>query len=160
MWKDGYLFTPRDFGPDDNIALAMGPQTDGNGSWLVCLDADAPDSDVGFDFEHHLGPLPPTMTAKSPRGEHRFFRVEPFAPLGNWVDCFKTKDSTGTALDLRYARGRVVVAPSLNAFGRYVWTDVRSAADLPATALDAILDERRRRGLPVLDRWERGEKRA
>lgn len=150
LWKDGHRFGPESFPDEFNVALAMGPQS--NGIWLVALDADGP-----FDWSL-LGPLPPTRTQQSPRGEHRIFSVEPYAPLGNWVDVLRTKP--GPSLDLRYARGRLVVEPSRNAFGEYRWTDMREPAPLPEHVIDLILDERRQRGLPVLRQWEREGKRA
>lgn len=146
--KDGgKVFLPEEFDDGANVALWMGPQP--NGTWLVALDADGP-----FDWSR-LGPLPPTRTQKSPRGEHRIFTVAPYTPLGNWV---KALESPGAQLDLRYARGRIVVAPSVNAFGQYRWTDERMPVELPKSAIDVILRERRRRGLPVQSRWERSGK--
>jgi len=150
LWKSGLQLTPGDFRPGMNVALAMGPYT--RREWLVCLD-----SDGRFPLSRHLGTLPPTMTAKSPRGMHHIFTVKPFAPLGNWVDCFQTKP--GASLDLRYARGRVVVQPSRGAFGAYRWLSLEKPAPLPQRAIDAILNNRRERGLPVLETWERDGKR-
>ena len=150
LWKDGVGSPLSVFHDGMNIALAMGPQP--SGVWLVALDADGP-----WDWSR-LGPLPRTWTAKSPRGEHRLFRVPAFEPLGNWVDCFNEKP--GPSLDLRYARGRIVVAPSRGAYGVYRWVDDTPPAELPRTALGAIYGARRARGLPILPRWSRGEKRA
>lgn len=148
-WKDGDVsFGPSDFGEHSNVALAMGPQPDGR--WLVALDADG-----DFDWSP-LGKLPPTLTQKSPRGEHRIFEVEPFAPLGNWVDVFQ--DKPDPSLDLRYARGRIIVSPSRNAFGKYQWLDERDPAPLPALAISMILDARVSRGLPVQEYWARDGK--
>lgn len=142
--KEGHVFVESNFDGDVNVALMMGMQR--LGPWLVALDADGP-----FDWAR-LGPLPPTRTQKTPRGEHRIFSVPDFCPLGNWV---KALESPCAQLDLRYARGRIVVAPSRNAFGEYRWIDLRMPAPLPQTAIDVILRERRKRGLPVLSRWAR-----
>lgn len=152
-WKDGRSYSPGDFTDRDNVALALGPGM-GNGPWLMCLDIDGPGSPP------MIGQLlPPTLEQQSPRGRHLFFHVDPFAPLGNWVDAFQTKHVTGTGLDVRYARGRINVAPSRSAFGAYRWREWREPAALPRIAEQLILDERRRRGLPVESRWSRGSKR-
>jgi hypothetical protein len=149
LWKDGATFTAADFSDGDNIAVAMGPWRPS--LWLVALDID------GSDSIAELPELPPTLTQRSPRGRHLIYSVPEYTPLGNYVDVFRTK-AWGYSLDLRYARGRIVAAPSRGATGDYVWDDWRDPVPLPESALDAILDERRRRGLPVASRWERDGK--
>jgi len=153
-WKDGRTFGPEDFRATDNVAIALGPwkAKHGQHSWLVCLDMDGTD-DARVFFPN----LPPTLTQKSQHGLHLFFTVREFEPLGNWVDCFGTR-AAGFQLDLRYARGRIVVAPSRGAWGRYEWQDWRAPVPLPSEALSAIYGQRQTRGLPVLERWERGSK--
>ena len=148
-WKER-RYGPEDFGPGMNVALALGPWQPGR--WLVCLDFDGVESDVPF-FS-----LPPTLTQKSPRGLHLFFTVPEFEPLGNWNDVFRTKHQDGVALDIRYARGRINVAPSLTPFGRYHWQNWREPAPLPPEVPERIYDDRRARGLPVLASWDRGLK--
>lgn len=152
-WKDGREYGPEDFADEDNVAIALGPWRPDR--WLVCLDIDGHDSATpffpGLD-------LPRTLSQKSPKGLHLFFAVRPYAPLGNWVDAFATKYLDGYALDVRYARGKINVAPSRSAVGSYRWLDWREPAELPESAIDTILDERRRRGLPVAETWERGGK--
>jgi hypothetical protein len=101
----------------------------------------------------------PTLTQRSPRGVHLFFTVRPLEPLGNWVDVFQTKYRENWSLDIRYARGRINVAPSRSAYGAYEWTDEREPAPLPAEFIQRILRERRLRGLPVENAWHRGDKR-
>ncbi len=150
QWKDGRTFGPEDFRETDNVAIALGPWKPGK--WLVCLDMDGTDTPATF-----FPGLPPTLTQKSPRGLHLFFSVPEFEPLGNWVDVYSTRNA-GFQLDLRYARGRIVVAPSRGATGAYEWTDWRAPVPLPSSALSAIYGQRHTRGLPVLDRWERGSK--
>lgn len=152
-WKEGREFTPDDFTEQDNIAVALGPWG-GSDDWLVCLDLDGP-----FPVEDYLGKLPPTLEQKSPRGRHLFFSVAAYAPLGNWVDCFLTKYSDGSALDVRYARGRVNVAPSRTLFGTYEWGEFREPAQLPEEAIAVILNRRVERGLPVQWEWHRDGKR-
>lgn len=153
LWKDGHEFAASDFAATDNVALAMGPWG-GSDDWLVTLDIDGPLDIAGF-----MWGLPPTLEQKSPRGRHLIFSVPAFSPLGNWVDVLQTRDSHHAQLDLRYARGRIVVAPSENSFGRYEWVDFREPAPLPETAISAILDRRVERGLPVQWEWHRGGKR-
>jgi hypothetical protein len=151
-WKNGHRFTVGEFSEADNVALALGPWKES--LWLVCLDVDGTDSLAPF-----FPPMPRTLAQKSPRGMHYFFTVPSRTPLGNWVDAFKTKDRGGFALDVRYARGRVNVAPSRTAFGGYEWRDWKLYPQpLPEFALHAILAERRSRNLPVADLWERGGK--
>lgn len=152
QWKDGRIFGPESFQPTDNVAVALGPWRPGK--WLVCLDFD------GTKIPSKLLPgLPETLTQSSPRGIHLFFSVPEFEPLGNWVDCLSTRES-GAQLDLRYARGRIVVSPSRGASGKYEWLNFKLPEPLPASALNAIYSNRRRRGLPVLSHWDRGEKQA
>jgi len=151
QWKDGVEFGPADFGATDNVAIAMGPWG-GSDDWLVTLDIDGP-----LDLDPYGWGLPPTLTQKSPRGRHLVYAVPAYTPLGNWVDVLQTKP--GPALDLRYARGRIVAAPSGNAFGAYEWADFREPAPLPQAAIDAILERRVDRGLPVQWEWHRNGKR-
>lgn len=151
-WKDGATFTAADFGAEDNVAIAMGPWRPG--LWLVALDLDGTETVSEF-----IRGLPQTLTQRSPRGLHLIYSVPEYTPLGNYVDVFGTKrDGYSYSLDLRYARGRIVAAPSRGASGDYAWTDWRDPVPLPEHAIDAILDERRRRGLPVAARWERGSR--
>ena len=111
--------------------------------------------------ESFFGVLPPTMLQRSPRGRHLFYTVPAFAPLGNWVDCLATKHQTGTGVDIRYARGKINVAPSKSAFGSYEWLSrCGDPAPLPASVLAIIEHSRRRRQLPIQRRWDRGSKRA
>lgn len=151
-WKEGREFVPDDFREHDNIAVALGPWG-GSDDWLVCLDLDGP-----FPVEQYMQ-LPPTLEQTSPRGRHLFFTVPAYAPLGNWVDCFLTKYTEGSALDIRYARGRVNVAPSRTLFGTYSWGEFREPARLPEEAIAVILDRRVERGLPVQWEWHRDGKR-
>lgn len=151
-WKET-RYRPEDFTEGQNMALALGPWKPGR--WLVCFDFDGVD---GGDIPFFT--LPPTLTQKSPRGLHLFFTVPELEPLGNWNDVFRTKHADGVALDIRYARGRINVAPSRTAFGSYHWTNWREPAPLPPEVPERIYDDRRARKLPVLDRWDRGWKGA
>jgi len=155
-WKSGRQYGPTDFTELDNIALALGPWRPGD--WLVCLDVDGGRPEL---LARSMGlDLPPTLTQQSPRGAHLFFAVVPYEPLGNWNDVFGTKHREGWAVDVRYARGRVNVAPSRSAFGEYRWVDERAPiANLPRQFIRRVLDDRQRRGLEVQRRWERSGKR-
>lgn len=151
-WKET-RYAPGDFVEGQNVALALGPWKPGK--WLVCFDFDGLPADYeGVPFFS----LPPTLTQRSPRGLHLFFTVPEFEPLGNWTDVFRTKRGDGMALDIRYARGRINVAPSRNPWGSYHWQDWGDPAELPQEAAERIYDDRRARGLPVLPTWDRGLK--
>lgn len=152
-WKNGRDYAAPDFTESDNVAIALGPwQYD---RWLVCLDVDGATPASAF-----FPDLPPTMTQESPRGRHLFYSVPPYTPLGNWVDCLQTKYAGGTGIDIRYARGRINVAPSKSAFGEYAWVSrLGDPAPLPTSVLDIIESSRRRRGLPIQQVWQRSGKR-
>lgn len=156
-WKDR-AYAPSDFTEGQNVAIALGPQLR-SPDWLVCLDLDGYDAEAALGLVHAQG-LPPTRTQLSPRGVHLFYSVRPYEPLGNWVDAFATKHQTGKACDIRYARGRVNVAPSRSAFGAYRWLDEQDPIQpLPGSFLQRIYRERRHRGLPVESHWRRDGKR-
>jgi Bifunctional DNA primase/polymerase, N-terminal len=151
QWKDvGRVFAPAEFGEFDNIGICMGPWKDGK--WLLALDLDGTDNVAEF-----FPAMPPTLTQQSPRGRHLIYTVPDYTPLGNYVDVFKTKRA-GFSLDLRYARGRLVCAPSKGAAGDYTWIDWRTPAPLPNHCLATILHQRRTQKLPVAERWSRGSK--
>lgn len=152
-WKNGRPFTPADFRDGDNVALAMGDQ--GWRDWLVALDCDV----YSLDPRTSLLDLPPTLEHTTPRGWHAIYTVPPFTPLGNWLDVFSTRDSGTYGMDLRYARGRIVVPPSRGTTGEYRWDEWREPVPLPRSFIDRVLDVRRRRGLPVTDTWDRRGKR-
>jgi hypothetical protein len=153
-WKEGSEFGPDDFAEDQNIGLAMGPWG-GSDDWLVALDIDGEMPFRTFFYDD----LPETLWQKSPRGRHLIYTVPAYSPLGNWLDILETKHSDGVGIDLRYARGRIVAAPSRGAFGEYVWGLMREPAPLPEGVVRQILERRELRGLPVQERWDRGKKR-
>lgn len=162
-WKDGRTFEAADFNEQMNIALAMGPclLSLAEGRWLMALDVDGHDDARAF-----FPDLPPTLTQKTPRGVHCVYTVAHEAPLGNWVDVFAGKSSgQSMTLDIRYARQRIVVAPSRCVASHgdgqgYRWIDWRPPAALPQHVIDTILDIRRQRGLSVDSRWYRKGKQA
>lgn len=156
-WKSGRVYSPADFVEGDNVAIALGPWEPSR--WLVCLDFDGV---TGFPeaFNRMGSELPFTLSQKSPRGLHLFYSVPPFEPLGNWVDAFQTKWSERWSLDIRYARGRINVAPSRSAHGGYQWvSEADPVAPLPRAIIHRLLSDRRRRGLEVQTRWTREGKR-
>lgn len=150
QWKDGRIFTADDFTEQNNVAIAMGPWKDGT-EWLVALDVDRHDDVNAFFYPH----LPPTLTQSTPRGAHFIYTVPPFTPLGNWVDLFKGKVQGIPTLDLRYARGRIVVEPSRGTTGAYQWRDWRRPAPLPEHVLANIYELRRAQGHELPGAWER-----
>ncbi len=154
-WKNGRVYGPPDFSERDNIALALGPWS--MTEWLVCLDIDG----LATQAQAHTATgLPFTLTQLSPRGVHLFYLVPAWEPLGNWTDAFQTKYREGWALDVRYARGRINVAPSRSAFGSYRWVDeLAPIARLPREFISRLHADRRRRGLDVQARWTREGKR-
>ncbi len=153
-WKKGRVFLPEDFDETMNIALAMGPWGGGD-DWLVALDVDNHD-DVGAFFHPRL---PQTLTQMTPTGAHFIFRVPARTPLGNWVNIF---GGASMKLDLRYARGRIVVNPSKGSptrgTGLYQWRHWVRPAALPGYVLDVIYDLRRAAGRDTPDQWDRGRK--
>lgn len=156
-WKDR-AYAPSDFAEGQNVALALGPHLM-RPDWLVCLDLDGYSPEEALRFMGPLG-LPITRTQLSPRGVHLFYWVRPYEPLGNWNDAFATKLGSGKACDIRYARGRINVAPSRSAFGLYRWIDEADPIrPLPESFLQRIYGERHHRGLPVESRWSRDGKR-
>jgi hypothetical protein len=152
-WADRPPFAEHEFSPSDNVALAMGRQP--SGDWLLGIDIDGE-----FDLTPHLGELPLTMTTRSGRGRHLIYRVRPEADFGNWIDLFGSRDEglgykpgQSGAVDLRYARGALVVAPSIHRSGARYQTSSEPIADLPAHASLAIYLRRKRLGKPPERRW-------
>lgn len=137
-WADKDLFCVNDFNHEDNVALAMGKQPDGK--WLLGIDIDGeiPHSMIYF--------LPETVTQKSGRGFHLIYEVTPNTNLGNWKDIFLTRDKTTGkkslvygACDLRYARGALIVAPSIHRSGTpYIFTKWQQPTFLESWMVKAI----------------------
>lgn len=102
---------------------------------LLLVDLDGDYSSVPA-IRAFLDLLPATLT--SHQGRHLFFSVLRTAELGNWADIFKTKATTGAALDLKWA-GNLAAE-------RWDWatdTDTEHLADqiaeLPSDALATLL---------------------
>ena len=136
-WADLPPFRAQDFEEDDNIALAMGRQPDGR--WLLAIDVDGAVDLARLE-------LPPTLTTTTGRGSHRIYQVRPDAPYGNVVDVFGARDKTTGykpghtgAVDLRYARGAVVAAPSMHRLGVTYSSNDAPIAWLPPRASVLLL---------------------
>lgn len=151
-WADRGPYHAGDFAPADNVAIALGRQP--SGDWLLGIDIDGE-----FPLETFLGVLPLTMTTRSGRGRHLIYRVRPEADFGNWIDLFGSRDADvgykrgyAGAVDLRYARGALVAAPSRHRSGA-VYATSGEINDLPAHASLAIYLRRKRLGKPPERRW-------
>jgi hypothetical protein len=149
---DRPLFQPHEFPPGCNVALAMGRQP--NGDWLLGIDIDGT-----VDVQRYFGcELPPTLETTSGRGRHYIYRVRKEADYGNWIDLFSTRCETGYkpscagSVDLRYARGALVVAPSRHRSGAHYKT-AGEVTDLPTRASLTIYTARLRAGKRPDARW-------
>jgi hypothetical protein len=117
-----------------NVGVVLGKQPSGH--YILAVDID----DLPR-FEHlvtELGPLPETARCDSGRGYRLFYE------LPHSIDTTTLVNVTGLGgepgVDVKAARGQVVVAPSMHASGRqYVWTKVGPVAKLPmAWALELV----------------------
>ncbi|MDP9355886.1 MAG: bifunctional DNA primase/polymerase, partial [Chloroflexota bacterium] len=111
--------------PTANVAVRTG-ETSG----IIVLDVDGEAGQATFhDLTRRLGPLPPTVTARTGGGGHHLV----FAHPGRHV---RTKAGIGPSLDIRGDGGYILVAPSHHASGRtYRWEAGHSPHDLPPAAL-------------------------
>lgn len=137
----------KDFNEKNNIALLMGRQTNRlsgdqtSGRWLVAFDVDG-DLDLSDHFD-----LPETLEQKTGRGSHFIFEVPYNTALGNWNNLLMTRDKkTGYkkgfagALDIKYARGALIVAPSIHKSGKqYQWVNYRDPAILPYDIISKMI---------------------
>lgn len=116
-----------------NVSVVLGVQSDGR--YLVSVDDDDPERMAELVAEH--GPLPATLTGRSPRGAHLFFVLSPDTPRE------RVKNITGVGgepgVDLKAAGGQVVVV-GRNAGGEYTGFDPsQPIAELPPGWTLAIL---------------------
>ncbi|MFC5308449.1 bifunctional DNA primase/polymerase [Azospirillum picis] len=113
----------------------------GRRSQLFVLDLDG---DVGLSSLNHLqerhSALPATLTVRSGRGLHFYFRLGPDAPtLQSASDVF------GTGLDARGERGWVITPGSYHASGRrYELADSTTPAAMPDWLFDIATNFRHR----------------
>jgi hypothetical protein len=87
----------------------------GEASGLVVLDFDAEGKDVFdmvADYERRFSKLPQTMTVKTPRGLHFYFRMRP------GVDIRNSAGLLGEGIDVRGNGGYVIFPGSVRADGR------------------------------------------
>lgn len=107
-----------------NVGLRMGVQP--SGEMLVTIDVDG-DRSLLASLEAELGPLPPTLTARTGSGGlHLIYRMPPGRrPPRNRV-------ALAPKVDVRSEGGQIVVAPSRHVSGgRYRWLDARAPEVLP-----------------------------
>lgn len=95
------------------------------GDGLVAIDVD--DADRLAELIAEYGPLPATLTGRSPRGARLFFRTD--TPARN-----ATAIGGKPGVDAKSTGGQVVVGPSMHPSGkRYTWDyPLAAVADLPA----------------------------
>lgn len=97
---------------DANIGVATGPES---GIFVVDLDGEAAFEDLARR-EVEFGPLPRTVTARTGKGEHRYYRYPAGRTVGN-----KTK-LDGKPIDIRGTGGYVIAPPSNHLSGKdYAW---------------------------------------
>lgn len=125
------------------------------GQWLMAVDVD---SQERLEYlESKLGPLPPTLTGRSARGERRFYLVPPEISADDLKNRTYLRlpgelkpSGKVEGIDVKTVGGQVVVYPSIHETGiQYSWTDNRVPVTIPHAWLTIILG-------PA----EEGEKRA
>lgn len=104
-----------------NIGLATGD--------VVVLDADGPGGLVKLkELTDAHGILPPTLTARTPRGGWHFFYTAPGQALPGYT---QKRPSGADGLDVKAAKGYVLLDPSRGRSGAYVWDNALQVAPLP-----------------------------
>jgi hypothetical protein len=105
--------------PSANIALACG---EASGVYVADIDMDAAKGVDGFASLAELGPIPRTVKQSTPRGGAHFFFKAAVPP--------KNKNGFKTGIDIRGEGYYVVLAPSANGTGGYVWENSPDDAEL------------------------------
>ncbi len=139
------IYTIKDFYRKCNVGLAMGRQQ--NCKWLFAVDND------DNAFHSFIADLPLTLESETGRGYHQIYEVPPDTPLGNWVDVLGIRPKNNAfqhtyygGVDLRYARGIVVAAPSVHKNGRiYTWRFFKNPVRLPYHKLVELIRIHKRR---------------
>lgn len=134
--------------PAANVAIACGPA-----SGLLALDVDRHGGADGFaalaELVAEFGPLPPTVTSRTPGGgKHFLFRHPETARPENRVG-LKRYGADGSrrvyhGLDVRGAGGSICAPPSRKASGAYTWERdpfTTALADVPGWLLALMLSE-------------------
>ena len=144
--------------PEANVAAVAGPES---GFHVTDVDAATPGEAWLARMEALHGPLPPTRRARTGGGGvHYFWRYD--ASLAQWLDeqgldlpsrNGEVRDEQGEKLkgvDVKAARGYVVVAPSRHRLGGvYEWLDERPTAHAPEWLLRAVCRPRATRREPA-----------
>lgn len=139
------------FGPDEAAALATGHA--GNlgispGPELVVLDLDRKNGADGVAtvaaLEQQHGPLPPTLTQRTPsNGEHRVFRLPPGVVVRNGV-------GVAPGVDIRARGGQIVAYPSTLDGRAWQWVDAAAPiAPLPALWVQLLAPGSQRTTAPL-----------
>ena len=117
--------------PGANIGIATGAVS---GVWV--LDVDGPEGRASLEeLERQHGPLPPTVTARTGKGEHRYFLWNSERPVGS-------RSGVLPGIDTRGDGGYVIAPPSNHRSGvDYAWDQDRSPLEAEfAHAPDWLLD--------------------
>ncbi len=114
--------------PGANIGLAIPPD-------IVIIDPDGPNALVQLlELAAPHGGLPVTLTAKTKRGWHLYYRAPAGVRLKCWAMRREHKGDDG--IDIKTAGGYVVLPPS---GGRYAWANAAPIAELPGFIPEWVL---------------------
>lgn len=121
--------------PDANVALVTGD--------LIVIDVDGPEGSQSLEaLEAQHEPLPPTLSASTGRGVHRYYRCPEGIKIGN------SAGKLGVGLDVRGKGGYVIAPPSIHENGkRYEWiAEGVPIADLPEWIAEILKPRERQQG--------------
>jgi hypothetical protein len=110
---------------------------------LIVVDVDGPEGAKSLEaLEAQHGPLPPTLSASTGRGVHRYYRC----PEG--VSIAGSAGKLGTGVDVRGKGGYVIAPPSVHASGkRYEWiAEGVPIAELPEWIAELLKPRERQQG--------------
>lgn len=114
------------------IGMPTGPV-----SGLLVIDRDRKNGVDGIascnELESELGPLPATLQQRTGSGGDQLFFIY---PEGVEIPCSAGKIASG--IDIRGAGGYVVLPPSVNESGPYVWMNSLQPAPLPQLWIDRL----------------------
>lgn len=134
--------------PRANLSLACGPA-----SGVLALDIDAKGTVDGFarltELEGEFGPLPPTVTSRTPSGGAHYLFAYPIGHKPANRVGIKRYASNGdrtvyAGLDVRGDGGSICLPPSRKPSGAYAWErcpQFHDLAPLPGWLLDLMLSE-------------------
>lgn len=141
MTEHGYLDATLD--PDIISEMFSRPGVAGIGmptgpvSGLLVIDRDRKNGVDGIaactDLEAELGPLPATLQQRTGSGGDQLFFIYP-----DGVDIPCSASKVGPGIDIRSAGGYVIVPPSMNEAGAYVWLNRLQPAPLPQAWIDRL----------------------